>query len=271
MSDNITFRGAILKHFDVRQGKEGGDVFCRINFSADWSEQVRDKMEWEPVPDSITECKLTGSLLATHLILTPGDKALSQHQLQFDVTSVEDFQVVSLKDDEGDVRGRELRFVVRTPSEAEGFLGQYIRRVGRHAGALKVVYVKQEKLDLGEGKPEKEDDEPSLATSINDECPFGSDDGPCISCNNRIPFEDEDRLRHVNGMACCRGGSDTATLASAREAAGGTTDALKKRRGRPRKDAPVAGNPTPEERAALDAETASLDLADDGEGAAAVN
>lgn len=259
MAENITFRGAILKHFDVRQGKEGGDVFCRINFSADWSEQVRDKMEWEAVPDSITECKLTGSLLGTHLVLTPGDKQLKQHELQFDITSVEDFQVVSLKDDEGDVRGRELRFVVRTPSEAEGFLGQYIRRVGRHAGALKVSYAKQDKLDLGEADAPKQSDDDSFEEMI-----FGPEDGDCISCNNRIPFEEESRITHVNGSKCKR--VSEPTLASAREAAGGTTDALKKRRGRPRKDETVP-LPTAEERAALD----SLDPTDDGSDAGVVN
>lgn len=48
---------------------------------------------------------------------------------------------------------------------------------------------------------------------------FGPDDGPCISCNNRIPYEDPDKTTHANGMRCSR--SAGATLASA-STSGGT-------------------------------------------------
>lgn len=222
MSDSITFRGAILKHFDVRQGKEGGDVFCRIHMSSDYSEQVREKMEWGEIPDSVTECKLSGSLLATNFILTPGDKQLRQFELNFDISSVEDFSVVALRNDDGDISGRELRFVDRTPKDGvEGFVGNYIRRVGRHAGALKIRYTVQEELDLGaaDSKPAEESKED------------GDDDTGCISCNNGLPFEDAAKTTHANGMACTRE-TDSSTLASAREAAGGTHA---KKRGRPAK------------------------------------
>ncbi len=224
MSDQITFRGAIIKFFDVRQGKEGGDVFCRIHMSSDYSEQVREKMEWEQIPESITDCKLSGSLLATNFILTPGDKQLRQHELNFDISSVEDFSVVALRNDDGDICGRELRFVVRTPKDGvEGFVGNYIRRVGRHAGALKIRYSVQEELDLaaGDSKPAADDD--------------SEEDTGCISCNNSLPFEDAAKTTHANGMACTRE-KDSSTLASAREAAGGTHA---KKRGRPRKEDPV--------------------------------
>lgn len=208
MAETILFRGTTLKHFDVRQGKEGGDVFCRIHMSADYSEQVREKMDWERIPDSITEGKLAGELLATHLVLTPGDKQLKTHELNFDITSVEDFQVVPLKNDEGEIRGRELRFIVRTPAEIEGFLGQYIRRVGRHAGALKVSYTKQDDLPLGDAKASE--DEPE-----SDDLDLG-----CVLCNNRIPIESPGL--HANGQPCTRSKEGAATLASAREANGGT-------------------------------------------------
>lgn len=209
MSESIIFRGTSIRYFDVRQGKEGGDVFCRIHLSSNWNEQVRNKMDWEAIPDSVTECKLTGSLLASHLILTPSDKLLKDQEIQFDIKSVEDFRLVSLKDDEGEIRGRELRFIVRTPKQVAGHLEEYLSVIGRHEAALKVSYVKQENLPLEETKAaNSETNEDDLETS-------------CISCNNKLPFEDAAKSIHANGMKCTRdkGGS---TLASAREAAGGT-------------------------------------------------
>jgi hypothetical protein len=220
MAQTITFRGSSIRYFDVRQGKEGGDVFCRIHMSASWSEQVRDSMEWEPIPDSVTECKLAGELLASHMILTPGDKHLKQYELQVDISSVEDFRLVCLKDDEGEIRGRELRFVIRTPKEAEGFLGNYVRRVGRHEGALKLAYVVQEKLPFKETKPEtkaaKSEAKPAASETEAEE-----PDTKCVSCNNDLPFEDAAKTMHANGMKCTRA-AGASTLASAREAAGGT-------------------------------------------------
>lgn len=245
MAESVLFRGAVLKYIDVRQGKEGGDVFCRIHMSADYSEQVRDKMDWDEIPESITDCKLTGSLLATNFILTPGDKQLHRWELNFDISSVEDFQVVALKDDDGEVCGRELRFVVRTPKDGvEAFCGQYIRRVGRHAGALKIGYTVQEKLDLGQDadktaaglKIVKDGLEKSEAADAET---FGADDGPCVSCNNRIPFEDADHLRHMTGVACTRGGDGNATLASAREV-GGTHQKGRRGRRQPEPEVPIA-------------------------------
>lgn len=60
---------------------------------------------------------------------------------------------------------------------------------------------------------------------------FGPEDGPCTSCNNRIPFEDSEKTLHATGQKCAR--SAGATLASA-SVAGGTHQ----RRGRKRLEVP---------------------------------
>lgn len=236
MAENVLFRGAILKHIDVRQGKEGGDVFCRIHMSADYSDQVREKMAWDRIPDSVTECKLFGELLGTHFILTPGDKQLRQHELNFDISSVEDFSVVGVKNDDGKITSRELRFVVRTPKDGvEAFCGQYIRRVGRHAGALKVSYTVQEKLDLADKKTADAKTETEAADAEEGELDTG-----CILCNNRVPLENEGL--HANGQKCTKEAGPS-TLASAREAGVGTHQ-----KGRRQRTAPV---PEPEPEAAV--------------------
>jgi hypothetical protein len=182
MPESVVFPGAILKYFDVRQAKEGGEVFCRIHLAANFAETVREKMEWENIPDSVTQAKLAGALAATNFILTPSDKQLKKYELNFDIHSVEDFEVVSLKDDEGEIRGRELRFIVRTPKEGvEALCGEYIRRVGRAPGSLKIGYIKQEQL------------------------PFEANGAAhCIFCANKLPFEDAAKTLHVNGAKCQR-------------------------------------------------------------------
>lgn len=144
MSETVIFRGAFIRHLDLRQGKEGGDVFTRIHVSAEFSDVVREKMEWEDPGDSITSAKLKGELLAQNFILTPGDKALRQWELQIAITDASDFQVVMLKDDDGEPSGRQLRFIVRSPGDGvEAQVGQYIRRVGRHEGQLRISYEPQ--------------------------------------------------------------------------------------------------------------------------------
>jgi hypothetical protein len=154
LSDTIIFRGCFIRHADIRQGKDGGDVFTRIHLSAEFSEPVREKMEWEDPGDSITSARLTGELLAQNFILTPGDKMLQQHELQIAISDASDFQVVMLKDDEGEPAGRQLRFIVRSPGDGvEALVGKYIRRVGRHEGQLKISYepqAHQESLPMSE-------------------------------------------------------------------------------------------------------------------------
>jgi hypothetical protein len=159
LSETIIFRGCFIRHADIRQGREGGDVFTRIHVSAEFSDTVRDTMDWEDPGDSITSAKLTGELLAQNFILTPGDKALKQHELQIAITDASDFQLVVLRDDEGEPAGRQLRFIVRSPGDGvEALVGQYIRRVGRHEGQLKISYepqAKQTALPMGNEEEEK--------------------------------------------------------------------------------------------------------------------
>ncbi len=228
MSESILFRGSVLKFFDLRQGKEGADVFVRIHMSADFSEQVREAMEWD-VGESPTDAKLPGELLATSFILTPGDPQLRDFELNFAITSVEDFRVVTLKDDDGEPCGRELRFVVRTPTDGvEAYLGQYVRRVGRHQGALKISYSKQPKeqteLDLQGDLPLSPTDEMIANMARAEVGPMSEEEliaefgdhqsNPCVSCANRIPWQDEAKTIHATGVKCIRVAGATLSAAS---------------------------------------------------------
>src|ERR1700722_15801296 len=132
MSESIIFRGTHIRHFDGRQ--EEGGAFVRVHITSEFSSNVMEEMGWQDPGPSATEAKLGGELLGTHLILTPGDTRISQHEIQFDIASVDDFKVVAVVEKES--KRRELRFVARSSAAGVAALvDNYIRLVGDHQGA----------------------------------------------------------------------------------------------------------------------------------------
>lgn len=218
MSETITFRGAHIRYCDVRHDESG--VVFRIHMTSEFTDPIMDSMEWEDPGDSVTEAKLGGVLSATHMILTPGDKQLKQHELQIDLKDVTDFKLVAITKDE--VTRRELRFKVRTVEAGTAAkVENYLSLVGAHQGTLKVSYVKQENLPLEQKEASKQ-------------MPLAPDSAGCAHCDDGIDLDGTGQ-RHVNGQVCpvaernaavLSDKSDDemapATLASAREAAGGT-------------------------------------------------
>lgn len=206
----LIFRGAYIRYMDLRQDEEAG-AFVRLHLTAAYSEPVQQAMDWEPVPESITSAKLSGRLAATHLILTPNGRELKQHELQISCNDVCDFQLFRVKNEDGETTSTELRFQAKTSQEgAAALIENYIRRIGKGEGQLRVSYTKQEELDLGEDAGEK--------------------DTGCIDCNNGVPLDANDPSLHASGQPCAAySGKAEPALASAREAAGGTHQ--RKRRG----------------------------------------
>jgi hypothetical protein len=204
MSETIIFRGTFIRYLDVRQGKEGGEVFARIHLSSEFTDTIRDKMDWDDPGECVTSARLTGELLAQGFQLTPADKNLKRQALDIIISDISDFQVVALKDDEGEVSGRQLRFIARSPGDGvAALIEQYIRRVGRHEGELRVSYepqAKQAEMDLGQKAPAEKDT-------------------GCIACNADIPLMDGDGKKHASGVKCTR--RDEPVLAAA-SAMGGT-------------------------------------------------
>ncbi len=191
MAESIIFRGAWIRYFDGRHD-EGG-AFIRIHMTSEFTQPVINNMGWDDPGHSVSSANLEGEILATHLILTPGDDKLGGHQIQFDIKSIEDFKVVTVEKDE--VRRRELRFVVGSSSpDVAALVDNYIRRIGEHQGALKVSYTKQEELPLEE------------KTAAARAGRLERDTG-CTSCNNGLAFADDTRTKHLNGVPCtARGG-----------------------------------------------------------------
>lgn len=183
MADKIMFRGARVRHFDGRQ-KEAG-AFVRIHMTSEFSTPLMEAMDWTDPGTSVTDAKLEGELHATNFVLTPGDKQLACHEIQFDIRSVEDFKVVTVQEKESSSR-RELRFVVRSSADdVAAKVDQYLRRIGDHQGLLAVSYTKQQDLF----------DDKTAAKA-----PKAEKSG-CKSCDARIPLKDGTAV-HVNGEVC---------------------------------------------------------------------
>ena len=142
----ILFRGTTLRYLDLRRD-EGGS-FTRLHLTADYSEPVQQAMGWEPIPESVTTCKLSGKIAAVNMVLTPTDKALQRNEIQMEASEVGDFALAPTKNDDGDVTGHELRFVLRTnESAAWAALGQYFVAMGQGTAALKVTFAEQTTLE----------------------------------------------------------------------------------------------------------------------------
>lgn len=148
MSDTIIFRGALIRK--VTKHNSDTDKGVRIEIAADWTDKVREAMSWGEVPDGHGKSDLFGELAAGHIILTPSAKELKQHELQIDISECGGFSQVPVKDGDGNVGTRELRFTIKSSAEdacarAEG----YVNVMGQAKGQLRVSYVKQEPLEFG--------------------------------------------------------------------------------------------------------------------------
>jgi len=230
--ETIIFRGVVLKHFDGRQSPDGATFFTRMNLSAEFSDTVRENMDWDDPGDCIkpgSPAKLTGELLGHNFILTPGDKRLKDKELQLGIKDVTDFQVITLKDDEGEPSGRQLRFQVRTEEDgAAALCEQYVRSVGRHEGQLKISYIpqpKQEPLPLGDTSKSNTEVDVTMRDGTPATLRVPAREKNCVDCANGVAFMKGDDTVHASGQPCTKKAPPKPkepALASAREATGGT-------------------------------------------------
>lgn len=172
MPNSLIFRGAFIRSIHL-SNPDDGDKTVTMQCTADFSDQVIEKMKWGQVADGtgeftpinidgvVSSCKLKGALLATSLILTPSSREMKKHELDLDTTWLGDFQAVVTKDREGEPTNTELRFSVEsTSNKAAALLENYINHLGREKGQMKVSYSKQ--LLLGESEETEDDTQDTL-------------------------------------------------------------------------------------------------------------
>ena len=146
----LTFRGSHVRYFDCRL-QEGG-AFTRIHASSDFSEPIREAMGWPQISSEIESCKLSGTLAGDNLVVTPADKTLKQYVFQMGVGEVTDFEVVRVKEEDGESVRTELRYKIRTnASSAAAQLYEYLSTVGKAPAAMKLRYSEQGTLTEQDG------------------------------------------------------------------------------------------------------------------------
>ncbi len=169
----IQFRGARIRQSDLRFN-DAGQPYTRVTFAADWSDTVREKMDWQEIPECVSgAAKLTGEIIGDYFMLIPGDPSLKDFEIKIPISSVEAFELVTRKaKEDGEMNERYLRFIVicQPPAGDQDSPGMWIenyaRKCGQHEGLLKVHYAKQESLDLQD--KEEDPDETSINPEFED-------------------------------------------------------------------------------------------------------
>lgn len=214
----LIFRAAFVRFVDLRYDDKSKNNYVKINFTAAFSEPVREAMEWGEPPSGFASAKLDGDLTANHFILTPDGKELLQHELQLNASGISGFEVHRVKVGE-DSHENELRFqVVTSAPGAAARLEAYLEVIGKGTAQLRVNYEQQEPLEMGGSNKQ--------GRLISEDEP----DTGCIACNNGIPFEEGSGTRHASGQLCTKNDTSPAPLAQA-ATMGGTHQKRKPRAG----------------------------------------
>jgi hypothetical protein len=142
MADKITFRGAHIMNFDVRQSPKGESTFVRIHMRADFSEPVMEAMEWEPRSKGHGGGDLIGELYGVKMMLKPSSRELIKYGFEMPIRQVKDFKLVVRQGKGAEAEEEEeLTFVVETSSKrAYVTLGNWIENIGKEKGLLTVSY-----------------------------------------------------------------------------------------------------------------------------------
>jgi hypothetical protein len=165
----LIFRGAYIRFVDLRFDDRSKQKYVKLNFTAAFSDPVREALEWGEPPAGFDSAKLDGDLTASHFILTPDGKELRQHELQLDSTVISNFEFARVKVGE-DSFEQQLRFqIVTSAVGAAGRIEAYIEAIGKSTAQLAEMPLedKQEPLISREQARDtsEETDEPTDAAA----------------------------------------------------------------------------------------------------------
>lgn len=169
----LILRGAFIRFVDLRYDDKSKQKYVKLNFTAAFSEPVREALEWGEPPVGFDSAKLDGDLTASHFVLTPDGKELRQHELQLDSTGISNFEFARVKVGE-DSFEQQLRFqIVTSAVGAAGRVEAYIEAIGKSTAQLRVNYAQQSEMPLEDKQeplisPEQARDTSEEADSIEE-------------------------------------------------------------------------------------------------------
>ena len=144
----LIFRGAYIRFVDLRYDDKSKQKYVKLNFTAAFSEPVREALEWGEPPAGFASAKLDGDLATLNFILTPDGKELRQHELVMDSSGISNFEVTRVKTGE-DSHENELRFqIVTSAGGAAGLVESYLEAIGKGTAQLRVNYEQQAEMPL---------------------------------------------------------------------------------------------------------------------------
>lgn len=152
----IVLENVIIRQASVHNAEKR---YAKIEFTASWTEEIREEMGWPDVPATYGALDLFGTLAISEAQYTPlapvaknGD--MEKFREVFPAEDCTGFNLVPLKDKSGEVTGRELRFSISTNKlNVPGMVGRYVAKLGRAPGTLVLTLAdndRQTSFDTGE-------------------------------------------------------------------------------------------------------------------------
>lgn len=144
MPETITFRGAVLRDMDLRQAAKGASTFLRMHLVSDFTDVIREALEWEDLPDSYKDASPKDAVLnGVKLHVKPNGRELNQYAFSMPIRQVKDFRVNTIKEGEEEIR--QLSFTVETNvKKAYSTVGKFIEAVGLAKCQVKIEYATEE-------------------------------------------------------------------------------------------------------------------------------
>ena len=146
----LLLRGAYIRYCDLRFNEQAESSHVVVKFTSDLTDAVADQMNWpKQIPEGCeSPIKLTGQIRdIQHILLTPNGGDMKKHEIQLGAEAATDFQLHEVKTGE-DTQQTELRFQVACGAKgAAAIIQEYLDKIGRGVGLLKIVYAKQGEIE----------------------------------------------------------------------------------------------------------------------------
>ena len=131
-------------------GPKEGEPLARFHFRGDLTGPISELMGWEDIPTCIaSSAKLPGEIAGTKITIKPNDKSLAQYERCLTISNIEDFKVLPVKDEDGEIEGHDLEMSIKcTDRDSVHAMVDLVFSIGRADFQLKVDYDTAEQMKL---------------------------------------------------------------------------------------------------------------------------